>query len=126
MNRIYRLVWNRTLGALVAAPEIARRKGKTKAEAQVATVGAVMFAFSQAMVGLSFSLPAEAAQLCLTDGTNSNRVGASPQNKSSLQGNCGQLGGGLNSLRHDMALLEADGSAFWVDGNVDTINFRPG
>jgi autotransporter adhesin len=118
MNKVYKSVWNESIGAWVAASETAKGRGKKSNKKMVSSV---LLASASAAGSLAFSPAAFASQICTTGaggvGTSSIQGGTT-----SLLADCGP--NAYLPSGHDVAELEAGASVMYVDGTAGTVNFR--
>jgi autotransporter adhesin len=118
MNKVYKSVWNESIGAWVAVSETAKGRGK-KSNKKI--VSSVLLTSASAAGGLAFAPASFASQVCTTraNGTSTSSIQGGG---TSLLAECGS--NAYLPSGHDIAELEAGASVMYVDGTAGTVNFR--
>lgn len=115
MNKVYKVIWNASLGAWVAVSELATAKGKSS---KSKTVGAVLLAVS----GVTFSADA----LAVTVGTGSNNTNCYVnENGQSSAGVGGSLSSNTVAIAGGGVACTPTTGSIAIGGNATTQGVRP-
>jgi hypothetical protein len=126
MNKTYRSVWNESTGTWVAVQENATGKKKKARSILAGSAGFVVATTGIVGVGGLGATSAQAGQVCATGWDTKSTTSISGYTGTSVLTTCGAAANNILASGHDMTIMEAQGTAFWVDGSNQTLNLRAG